>query len=209
MNNTAGPNGHCLTLLVFDVVPQLPLGLSDLPEQRESMKDLHKAQCVMIKATSTSRIRTALNRKVRVEANREIKIDSQVLFYREKSEVWEGPYYVVAGDGKSLWMIIKNQMKRVAIDRLRSCIVLQAEKSYRKRFRVYRPLGRLPPQHGRCSLLLDHKIKISYFNSGAHVNPSHKLRRWSCFHRDTERQSFDRKSSSNRSQSNFYKFLNR
>eukprot|EP00171_Calliarthron_tuberculosum_P003183 IDg3183t1 len=122
MNNTAGPDGLAPTLLVFEVVPPLPLRFSDLPDQRDRMKILHKARAEMTKVIATSRIRTALNRNVPAAADREVKIGSEVLFYREKGKVWEGPYMVVAGDGKNLWISIKNELKRVSVDKVREYV---------------------------------------------------------------------------------------
>ena len=119
MSNTAGPNGLVPILLVFGVVPQLPFGFSDLPEQRERMKAMKEACDAMVTAVSSSRIRTALNRNVPASADSEIQIGSHVLFYREKPNSWEGPYLVVAGDNKKLWLSIKGELKEVSVDKIR------------------------------------------------------------------------------------------
>eukprot|EP00171_Calliarthron_tuberculosum_P006057 IDg6057t1 len=111
MNNNAGPQGLVPTLLVFGVVPQMPLGFSDHPEQRERMKALHKARSEMAKAVAASRICAALNRNVPAAADNEVRIGANVLFYREKGKEWEGPYKVIAGNGKNLWIIMKDELK--------------------------------------------------------------------------------------------------
>ena len=86
------------TLLLLGFIPQLPFGFSDLPEQRERMKAMKYAREEMAKTVSSSRTWTALSRYFPASADRGINIGSHVLFYREKPNSWEGPYFVVAGD---------------------------------------------------------------------------------------------------------------
>eukprot|EP00171_Calliarthron_tuberculosum_P006058 IDg6058t1 len=118
MNNTAGPQGLVLTLLVFGVVPQMPLGFSDLPEQRERVKALHKARSEMAKAVAASRIRAATNRNVSSAVGNELRIGAKVLFYREKRKGWEGPYKVMAGNGPSYQSIDERSEIDSTFDRL-------------------------------------------------------------------------------------------
>eukprot|EP00171_Calliarthron_tuberculosum_P023435 IDg23435t1 len=119
MNSTAGPNGLVPILLVFGVVPQIPFGFSDVPEQRERMRILKSSRDEMVKAVAKSRLHTALIRKVPSAADSTIEIGAYVLFFREKSKMWEGPYLVIAGDKKKLWLNIKGNLKEVSIDKVK------------------------------------------------------------------------------------------
>lgn len=71
----------------------------------------------MAKAIAVSRIRTVLIRNVPAAADRDVRIVSQPLFYREKCKVWEGTYMVVAEDGKNLWININDAFKRVSVEK--------------------------------------------------------------------------------------------
>ena len=121
MNNTAGPNGLSPTLLVFGIAPRIPENPTDLPSQEERMRALQKAQSEMNKATATARIRTALNRNVPAAADRDIAVGTKVLFYREKTSSWQGPYTVVARNNKSVLLTINGDLKRASIDKVRTC----------------------------------------------------------------------------------------
>lgn len=120
INNTAGPGGLVAMLLVFGIVPRLLLGFSDLPLQRSRMEAMHKARREIAKAVATARLRTALHRNVPAAADRDILIGTQVLCYKEGGKEWEGPYTVVAGDGKQLWLKIKGELKLISVDKLRT-----------------------------------------------------------------------------------------
>ena len=95
MNETAGPNGLCPTLLVFGVVPRMPLSTIDLPNQRERMRALKTARMEMVKQVAKSRLSTAKNRNVPAAADSEIKAGNEVFVYREGVRQWvlEGQVY--------------------------------------------------------------------------------------------------------------------
>lgn len=97
-------------LFVFGVVPKMLDGFSDLPEQRQRMLALKSKRSEMVKSVAKAWLHTSLKKKVFIEADKDIKIGSHVLLYREIEKKWEGPYLVVAGDGKQLWILIKGKM---------------------------------------------------------------------------------------------------
>eukprot|EP00171_Calliarthron_tuberculosum_P000524 IDg524t1 len=120
MNTTAGPNGLIPTLLVFGCLPQLPSGFSDVPEQRERMKTMIQARNEMAVIIAKSRIQTALNKRVPRAADRVVDVGKEVLVYREKPENrWVGPFKVIAGKGKSVWINVKGKLRNVSIDKIK------------------------------------------------------------------------------------------
>lgn len=120
MNNTSGPVGLAPTLLVFGIVPQMPTGLSDLPDQRERMKAMKKARDEMVKLAASSRLRTAVSRDVPAVATNELRVGMDVLYYRERPvNKWTGPFRIVAGDNKRVWIDDHGKLKQVSVDKLK------------------------------------------------------------------------------------------
>ena len=119
LNCTAGPNGLSPILLVFGVTPSIQLGVKDLPEHRKRMSAMKLARDEMTRLTAKLRLSEAVKRRVPVAADSDILIGSSVLFYREDSKTWEGPYMAVAGDAKQIWILVNGEMKLVSIDKVK------------------------------------------------------------------------------------------
>ena len=119
INCTAGPNGLSPVLLVFGITPRIQMGNQDLPEQRKRMVAMKLARDEMLRVIARTRLSTAKLRNVPVSSDSDILIGSQVLFYRENSKSWKGPYTVVAGDGKQLWLLVDGTMKLVSVDKVK------------------------------------------------------------------------------------------
>ncbi len=120
MNNIAGQNGLIPTLLVFGVIPSFPFGFADLPEQRERMKAMKMARYEMVKVVAASRLKTVLNRNFPSAADNEVKVGLNVLVYRERPENrWAGPFKIVAGDDKTVWVSDNGKLEQVSTDKVR------------------------------------------------------------------------------------------
>ena len=83
MNNTAGSNGLSPTLLLFGVVPRIPIVPSQLPDQRRRMKAWKTARTEIMKHIAKVRLSEERRRNVPAAANNDIRAGMKVLFYRE------------------------------------------------------------------------------------------------------------------------------
>lgn len=101
-NDTAGPSGLAPTVLVFGVIPRLPIHPEDLPSQRARMAALHKARQRMSEITAKVRLSKALHTRVPGAADRIIEIGDKVLIYRDDPGKWVGPHRVIDIDKKSI-----------------------------------------------------------------------------------------------------------
>lgn len=94
-NNTGRPTGMVPALLVFGVVPILPIQPNELPKQQERMMFLRDSCQHMAKLTSQIRLQKAVNSRVTAATDSNIKIGDQALFYRDDPNACSEPFRVV------------------------------------------------------------------------------------------------------------------
>eukprot|EP00171_Calliarthron_tuberculosum_P007706 IDg7706t1 len=95
LNNSANPEGLVPTLLVFGSIPKLPLGnVSHLPpSQRERFQAMETSRKEMETIVTRQRLALASKKhKGKAMDAFEVCPGSEVLVYREKKKLWEGPF---------------------------------------------------------------------------------------------------------------------
>lgn len=117
-NDTAGINGLSPTLLIFGIVPRLPLNQKELPIQLERVKAIRAARREMSGLIPTDCIKMALARDVPSAADAVLNEGAEVLMYREKPIAeWMGPYIIHKRDDKMLTLDTGNQYIEASIDK--------------------------------------------------------------------------------------------
>lgn len=130
MNQTAGPNGLVPTLLVFGVLPRMPVAPVSLPAQRDRVMAMHAARNEMAKHVAKSRLERAARSRVPAAADAVIRAGTSVLVYREKPvDRWIGPYEVLSTDGKQVWLNVGNSVKLFSIDKVKEYSPEQAQET--------------------------------------------------------------------------------
>lgn len=120
MNQTAGPSGLVPTLLVFGVLPRMPVAPINLPAQRDRVMAMHAARQEMAKHVAKSRLERAVRSRVPGAADAVIRAGMSVLVYREKPvDKWTGPYQVLSTDGKQVWLNVGNSVKLFSVDKVK------------------------------------------------------------------------------------------
>lgn len=120
MNQTAGTHGLVPSLLVFGVLPRFPVAPSALPSQRERMMAVHTARATLLQHLARTRVLRALRSRVPAAADADIRAGAAVLVYRERPvDKWEGPYPVVATNGKQVWLLVSGRPKQFSIDKVK------------------------------------------------------------------------------------------
>ena len=120
MNSTAGPSGLAPMLLVFGIVPRMPVTPRDLPKQKERMLALQNARSDMVKNIAKSRLSSARRMNVPRAVDSNVKIGMDVLVYRERPvNKWTGPFKVTAIDEKMVWINKNGRMSLVSIDKVK------------------------------------------------------------------------------------------
>ena len=84
MNSTGGPGGLAPMLLVFGIVPRMPVKPRDLPQQRERILYLHNERSEMIKHLAMSRLRSTKRMNMPRAAGNDINVGMDVLLYCER-----------------------------------------------------------------------------------------------------------------------------
>lgn len=121
MNQTAGPRGLVPTLLVFGIVPRMPVAPLSLPAQRERMQAIVRARQEMQAQVARTRVRAALAAPVPAAADRDVNPGDQVLVYREPPvDQWVGPHVVVAQRDKSVWLAVDGSIKQYSTDKIKA-----------------------------------------------------------------------------------------
>ena len=116
MNDTAGYHGLVPTLLVFGVMPQIPITPVDLPNQMVRMRAMARTRKEMSCVIAKEKISKALRMNVPTAALNDIAIGSQVLVYREKPENrWVGPHRVIGIKGKCIFLDLDGNHHQVSI----------------------------------------------------------------------------------------------
>lgn len=120
VNDTAGPAGLVPTLLVFGVLPRLPIYPKDLPEQRSRMRAMQLARSDMSQIMAKARVHVALNRNVPYAADTKIRIRDKVLVYRENPiSKWTGPYNFLDVKGKAIYADVKGELTQFSVDKVK------------------------------------------------------------------------------------------
>lgn len=100
LNDLARPNALTLTILVFVVIPRVPIHRRHLPDQIKHLNEMRSAPDELIKTIANNRIMTALIRNVSDATDAEIDVGDEVLMFRGKpASKWEGPYIVTRFQG--------------------------------------------------------------------------------------------------------------
>eukprot|EP00168_Porphyra_purpurea_P020863 TRINITY_DN895_c0_g1_i6.p1 TRINITY_DN895_c0_g1~~TRINITY_DN895_c0_g1_i6.p1 ORF type:complete len:1091 (+),score=259.84 TRINITY_DN895_c0_g1_i6:1132-4404(+) len=120
MNQTAGPRGLVPTLLVFGVIPRMPVTPLPLPAQRDRLEAMVTARKEMATRVASLRVRTALAARVPAAADRDIAPAMRVLVYREPPvDKWEGPFVAVSVKDKTVHLAVDGQLKPFGIDKVK------------------------------------------------------------------------------------------
>jgi hypothetical protein len=130
MNDTIGEDLLVPSLLVFGINPRHPVMSTDLPTQKERMNVLATANSEMNSIIAESRIQTALQKAIPAASINTVDIGDEVLVYREKADIWEGPYKISALDDKIETLSIKNEAKRFSIHQVKKYIAGNAPSSF-------------------------------------------------------------------------------
>lgn len=128
MNQTAGPQGLVPTLLVFGVIPRMPVAPLPLPSQRDRTQAMVTARNEMATLVARARVQRGLVSNVPAAADRDVTPGTKVLVYRERPvDQWEGPYVVVAVRDKTVWLAIDGQLKMFGIDKVKPHVVARPD----------------------------------------------------------------------------------
>lgn len=120
MNQTARPGGLIPTLLVFGMIPRMPVAPLQLPSQRDRVLAVLTARKEMQEQVARARVRTALTSPVPAAADRDFPPGAKVLVYREPpANKWVGPYTVVSQQDKTMWLAIDGQPKKFSVDKVK------------------------------------------------------------------------------------------
>lgn len=118
-NDTAGPSGMDPALLVFGVIPRMPIHPEELPKQRERMNALHIARQHMNHLTAKNRLSTAVNRQGTNATDRDILIGDAVLVYRDTHGRWSGPFRVIKSNDKVIIVDQEGRLVQYSVDRVK------------------------------------------------------------------------------------------
>ena len=100
LNNTASPEGLIPSLLVFGSVLKIPLG--NIPHlasnQRKRFTDMESARKQMERIVAIQRLKMAGKLRTKQMDVFSIMPGSDVLVYREKKKIWDGPFKLIRYD---------------------------------------------------------------------------------------------------------------
>eukprot|EP00170_Pyropia_yezoensis_P001808 contig_7710_g1812 len=120
MNSTAGTDGLIPTLLVFGVIPRMPVAPLRLPFQRDRVQAMVTARPEMLANIAPTRLRTALATPVPSAADRDVHPGMKMLVYREPpANDWVGPYTVISQADKMVSLAVDGQAKLSSIDKVK------------------------------------------------------------------------------------------
>lgn len=95
LNDTMGPNGLVPTLLVYGMLPRLPVAESDFPDQQACMRALPVSRREMETIVAQLRINQALRARISAAANYIISPGDLIRVFRETDRKIHGPYTVL------------------------------------------------------------------------------------------------------------------
>ena len=120
MNQTIGPHGLVPTLLVFGLIPRIPVSPLRLPTQLDRMRAADTARKEMRAQVARARLRVALRDRVPAASDADLVLGAQVLVYREPPvDSWVGPHSIVARRDKLAWLDVGGAMRPFSVDKLR------------------------------------------------------------------------------------------
>lgn len=91
LNDTAGPNGLVPTLLVFGLMPQMPIIPLQLPSQMERMAAIHAARKELSQTIASTRVTQALTRQTPSASMSSLKIgDESSYISRDSQNIGQG-----------------------------------------------------------------------------------------------------------------------
>ena len=102
MNDTMGENGLVPSRLVFGIIPRFPILNTDLPNQKDLMELIKKAQAEMNNIIAERRVLAALTRDIPPAADRTYQLGEEVLVWSEEKKQWTGPFIVVDCTGRQV-----------------------------------------------------------------------------------------------------------
>lgn len=121
VNQTAGPGGLTPTLLVFGVIPRMPIAPLKLPSHQARSAALLTARKEMVAQVARTRVRTALSAPVPAVADRDVRPGTEVLVYREPPvNAWQGPYTVIVQTDKTVSVAADGQLKTFGIEKVKA-----------------------------------------------------------------------------------------
>ena len=120
MNDTAGSNGLVPTLLVFGVMPRIPLRKRHLPGMVDRMKAMDAARSEVSKLIARDRLKKAVKSNVPAAADKVIQVGEQVLVYKEKPiNQWIGPFHVRDVNAKTVFVDMNGGTSQLSIDKVK------------------------------------------------------------------------------------------
>ncbi len=130
VNNTGEPDGLIPTLLVFAMIPQIPLGNIDhLPQnQRDRFAAMASARKKMETIIAAQRFKLAQKSRSKPVDVFSIPPGADVLVYRDKSNLWEEPFTLHSYDNyKTAYVKIKDSVKLFSITSVKQFLTEPAE----------------------------------------------------------------------------------
>lgn len=116
-NDIAEPAGMVPALLVFEIVPRMPVHANELPKQQERMMALQHLGTHMAKLTNEIRLEKAVNSSVTAGTDADMKIDDQMLVYRNEPISSGGLFCLVGVNNKVLHIDNDGRLVQHSIDR--------------------------------------------------------------------------------------------
>jgi len=120
MKQKIGPHGLVPTLLVFGLIPWIPVSPLRLSTQLDRMRAADTARKEMRAQVARARLRVALRDRVSAASDADLVLGAQVLVYREKPvESWVGPHTIAARRDKLAWLGVGGARRPFGVDELR------------------------------------------------------------------------------------------
>lgn len=102
MNDTIGENGLMPSHLVFRIIPRFQILSTYLPNHKERMDEIQKAQAEMICIVVDRGVQEALTKNIPPAADRNYNLGDEVLIYSEQTKQWIGPFKVIQTEGRMI-----------------------------------------------------------------------------------------------------------
>jgi len=132
MHKTIGPHGLVPTLLVFGLIPRVPVSPLRLPTQQDRMRAAETACKEMRAQVARARFQAALRLRVPAAADGDLPVGTSVLVYCEPlTNHWVGPHPIVAPRDKMACVEVEARLRPFNVNKLR---------------RYYPPAGASTPQ---------------------------------------------------------------
>lgn len=109
MKDTASPYGLVSSLLVFGVLPRLPIADHSFPDQEARMNAIQVVRKKTETVVAQLRICQAFNSQVPAAANIIINPGENDYVFRETDRCYHRPYRVVEIVGKQFFLLVENK----------------------------------------------------------------------------------------------------